>query len=88
MSETDENNAAGYSNPAFEHQEPEVKAQVKPVNPALTEEALVSIQDGPNQCSFFGCFRLPGLFQRLFLRAAWILVFLSWAATIQVRISI
>ena len=38
------------------------------------------------ECRLFGIFSLPKVFQRLFLNAAWILVFLSWAATLQVSL--
>ena len=36
-------------------------------------------------CRLFGLIKLPHFCQRLFLSAAWILVFLSLASTIQVK---
>ena len=44
-----------------------------------------SIQDGSKGCRLFGLIALPEIFSKLFLNAAWILIFLSWASTIQVR---
>ena len=37
-------------------------------------------------CKFFGIFLLPEICSKLFLNAVWILIFLSWASTIQVQL--
>ena len=44
-----------------------------------------SVQDESKGCRLFGLIALPEILSKLFLNAAWILVFLSWASTIQVR---
>ena len=76
----------GQSNEAFEVSEED---NVVPCPREAVQKAFNlpedSIQDGSKGCRLFGLIALPEILSKLFLNAAWILVFLSWASTIQVR---
>lgn len=70
----------GQNNPAFVASlDDEVSIQRPPPG-----EAKEAFQEEEVECQFLGLIPLPASFQRLFVSASWILVFLSLASTIQV----
>jgi len=80
----------GQANQAFEANEddnvvpdgPEkAKAAKKDTKEAF--DPVDDIEDESSGCKLFGIFPLPEICSKLFLNAAWILIFLSWASTIQ-----
>ena len=81
-------NSDGQANLAFESIETdEQPSQVASKATNVPNVPESSEQEEPStspDCRLFGLVRLPQPFQRLFLNAAWILVFLSLASTIQV----
>ena len=82
----------GQANQAFEASEDDIvvpdgpeKAKKKDTKKDFYPvESVNDIEDGNSVCKFFGIFPLPEICSKLFLNAAWILIFLSWASTIQV----
>ena len=82
----------GQANQAFEASEDDI---VVPDGPEKADkkdtkkdfypvESVDDIEDENSVCNFFGIFPLPEICSKFFLNAAWILIFLSWASTIQV----
>ena len=82
----------GQANQAFEASEDDIvvpdgpeKANKKDTKTDFYPvESVDDIEDENSVCKFFGIFPLPKICSKLFLNAAWILIFLSWASTIQV----
>ena len=50
------------------------------------EPEIIRENEEMNLCYFWGIIPLPECFQRIFLKPAWMLVFLCWAAIVQVWI--
>lgn len=72
----------GQNNPAFVASlDDEVSIQRPP--PGEAKEAFQE-EEVESRCQLLGLIPLPASFQRLFVSASWILVFLSLASTIQV----
>ena len=84
----------GQANQAFEASEDDIvvpdgpeKANKKDTKKEFYPvESVDDIEDENSVCNFFGIFPLPEICSKLFLNAAWILIFLSWASTIQVQL--
>ena len=82
----------GQANQAFEFEtidnanHNETKTQVTQVTADDPEAEAAGNTNMPNNrlCRLFGVVALPDLLQKHFLYATWFLVFLSWAASIQV----
>ena len=82
----------GQANQAFEASEDDIAVPDGPekANKKDTKkdfhpvESVDDIEDKTSVCKFFGIFPLPEICSKLFLNAVWILIFLSWASTIQV----
>ena len=82
----------GQANQAFEASEDDIVAPDGPEKAKKKDtkkdfypvESVDDIEDGKSACKFFGIFPLPEICSKLFLNAAWVLIFLSWASTIQV----
>ena len=82
----------GQANQAFEASEDDIAVPDGPekANKKDTKkdfypvESVDGIEDEKSVCNFFGIFPLPEICSKLFLNAAWVLIFLSWASTIQV----
>ena len=84
----------GQANQAFEANEDDTvvpdgpEKDTKKATKKATIEAfdpVDDIEDESSGCQFFGIFPLPEICSKYFLNAAWILIFLSWASTIQVN---
>ena len=78
----------GQANQAFEASEDDIVVPDGPEKDTKKDfypvESVDDIEDENSVCNFFGIFPLPEICSKLFLNAAWILIFLSWASTIQV----
>lgn len=71
----------GQNNPGFVAS---LDDEVNTQRPSGDVKEAFQDEDEDSRCRVFGLIPLPSSFQRLFVSASWILVFLSLASTIQV----
>ena len=81
------NEVEGHANLAFEDA-PDDNNPKRPteVTKHAFQPEILRENEEENLCYFWGIFPLPECFPRIFLKPAWMLVFLCWAAIVQVGI--
>ena len=83
MSATTNEANFGQANEAFENIPEDEVNKARPKTQVVEAFTADEESTGNSSCRLFGFIALPDIFQRWFLCAPWVLVFLCWASTMQ-----